>query len=149
MILVIFCSVPWKGKRHLKLIVAKGQKLRERKRRKRLKNRRRDLSSCCRKQNCTESRDFYNSIFTTLIFILLRSTFTSFSTKWAKDSRFKAVEKMKDREAYFKDYIEELYKKEKEEKKREREKVLKIIFKNLKDYFAGKGRVQNTSLRAN
>uniref|UniRef100_A0A183BVR8 WW domain-containing protein n=1 Tax=Globodera pallida TaxID=36090 RepID=A0A183BVR8_GLOPA len=59
-----------------------------------------------------------------------KSTFASFSTKWVKDSRFKAVEKMRDREAYFKDYVEELYKKEKEEKKKEREKA-KEEFKAL------------------
>lgn len=52
-----------------------------------------------------------------------KSTFSSFSTKWAKDSRFKAVEKSRDREAYFKDFVEELYKKEKEDKRKEREKA--------------------------
>jgi len=56
-----------------------------------------------------------------------RSTFSSFSTKWAKDSRFKAVEKSRDREAYFKDFVEELYKKEKEDKRKEREKVAKFL----------------------
>ncbi|KAL3123126.1 hypothetical protein niasHT_005059 [Heterodera trifolii] len=59
-----------------------------------------------------------------------KSTFASFSTKWVKDARFKAVDKMRDREAYFKDYVEELYKKEKEEKRKEREKA-KEEFKAL------------------
>lgn len=52
-----------------------------------------------------------------------KSTFSSFSSKYGKDPRFKAVEKMRDREDYFKDYVDELYKKEKEEKKKEKEKA--------------------------
>lgn len=50
-----------------------------------------------------------------------KSTFSSFSNKHGKDPRFKAVERMRDREDYFKDYVDELYKKEKEEKKKEKE----------------------------
>jgi len=52
-----------------------------------------------------------------------KSTFSSFSSKYGKDSRFKAVDKMRDREDYFKDHVEALYKKEKEEKRKEKEKA--------------------------
>uniref|UniRef100_A0A1I8BEE2 Transcription elongation regulator 1 n=1 Tax=Meloidogyne hapla TaxID=6305 RepID=A0A1I8BEE2_MELHA len=64
-----------------------------------------------------------------------KSTFSSFSTnsKWAKDSRFKAVEKVRDREAYFKDFVEQLYKKEKEEKRKEREKAKECFVALLKE----------------
>jgi len=74
-----------------------------------------------------ESGEFINLLFLIKIF---RSTFSSFSTnsKWAKDPRFKAVEKVRDKEAYFKDFVEQLYKKEKEEKRKERDKV------NLDDF---------------
>ncbi|KAI1727342.1 FF domain-containing protein [Ditylenchus destructor] len=39
-----------------------------------------------------------------------KSTFTSFSSKYGKDPRFKAVDKMRDREDYFKDYAKEEFK---------------------------------------
>ncbi|CAK5078666.1 unnamed protein product [Meloidogyne enterolobii] len=64
-----------------------------------------------------------------------KSTFSSFSTnsKWAKDPRFKAVEKVRDREAYFKDFVEQLYKKEKEEKRKERDKAKECFVALLKE----------------
>ncbi|KAI6224461.1 hypothetical protein M3Y99_01394400 [Aphelenchoides fujianensis] len=52
-----------------------------------------------------------------------KSTFSSFSSKHGKDDRFKAVEKMRDREEMFNDYVSDLYKAEKEEKKKQKEKV--------------------------
>ena len=52
-----------------------------------------------------------------------RSTFSEFSTKYTKDDRYKAVEKLRDRETYFQDFIAEMRKKEKEEKAKEKEKV--------------------------
>lgn len=60
--------------------------------------------------------------------IVFRSSFSSFTNKNGKDPRFKAVEKMRDREDYFKDYVDELYKKEKEEKRKEKDKVYFLIF---------------------
>ncbi|CAD5213148.1 unnamed protein product [Bursaphelenchus okinawaensis] len=59
-----------------------------------------------------------------------KSTFTSFSSKHGKDDRFKAVEKMRDREEMFKDFVAEIYKKEKEEKRKERD-IAKEKFKEL------------------
>ena len=52
-----------------------------------------------------------------------RSTFPEFSSKNSKDERFKAVEKLRDRETYFQDFIADIRKKEKEEKAKEKEKV--------------------------
>lgn len=46
-----------------------------------------------------------------------------FSSKYSRDERFKNIEKMRDRETYFNDYIAEVRKKEKEEKERKREQV--------------------------
>ncbi|KHN82103.1 Transcription elongation regulator 1 [Toxocara canis] len=45
-----------------------------------------------------------------------RSSFSSFASKWGKDSRFKGVEKMREKEDIFNEYVQELYKKEKEER---------------------------------
>lgn len=53
----------------------------------------------------------------------LRSSFSSFASKWGKDSRFKGVEKMRDKEDIFNEYVQELEKKEKEERKERKEKV--------------------------
>ncbi|KAF7632425.1 hypothetical protein Mgra_00008205 [Meloidogyne graminicola] len=62
-----------------------------------------------------------------------KSTFSSFSTKWSKDTRFKGVDKARDREGFFKDYVEQLYKKEKEEKRKEREKAKEAFVSFLKE----------------
>ena len=56
----------------------------------------------------------------------LRATFSEFSTKYAKDDRFKAVEKLRDREQHFQDFIVDMRKREKEEKEKEK-KVSDII----------------------
>merc|ERR1712107_356951 len=48
----------------------------------------------------------------------------------AKDERFKAIEKSRDREAHFNDYVSELKKKDKEEKD-EKRKAAKKGFKEL------------------
>ncbi|PAV72171.1 hypothetical protein WR25_00020 isoform B [Diploscapter pachys] len=54
-----------------------------------------------------------------------RSSFSSFASKYAKDSRFKNVDKTRDREDMFNDFVGDLYKKEKEEKKMKKEKAKK------------------------
>ncbi|EMP40899.1 Transcription elongation regulator 1 [Chelonia mydas] len=53
-----------------------------------------------------------------------RATFSEFAAKHAKDSRFKAIEKMKDREALFNEFITAARKKEKEDSKTRGEKNL-------------------------
>lgn len=59
----------------------------------------------------------------TIIISFNRSSFTDFSGKFSRDERFKNIEKMRDRETYFNEYIVEVRKKEKEEKDRKREQV--------------------------
>lgn len=56
-----------------------------------------------------------------------RTTFSEFAAKHAKDSRFKAIEKMKDREALFNEFITAARKKEKEDSKTRGEKVRFLI----------------------
>uniref|UniRef100_A0A095A836 Transcription elongation regulator 1 n=1 Tax=Schistosoma haematobium TaxID=6185 RepID=A0A095A836_SCHHA len=51
-----------------------------------------------------------------------KSSFGDFTSKFSKDDRFKAIEKSRDREAMFQDYLVELRKREKEDKHREKEK---------------------------
>lgn len=62
-----------------------------------------------------------------------KSTFSEFSSKSGKDDRFKAVDKPRDREAYFQDFVTDMRKKEKEEKAKEREKQRKDFMEMLKD----------------
>ncbi|XP_052471346.1 transcription elongation regulator 1-like isoform X2 [Carassius gibelio] len=64
----------------------------------------------------------------------VRTTFSEFASKHAKDSRFKAVEKMKDREAIFTEYMMAFRKKEKENSKNRGEKVKQDFFELLSDY---------------
>lgn len=59
--------------------------------------------------------------------LIFRSSFNDFASKHGRDERFKAVEKSKDRESMFKDYVDELRKKEKEEKAIMREKVSNLM----------------------
>lgn len=59
-------------------------------------------------------------------FFFFRTTFSEFATKHARDSRFKAIEKMKDRETIFTEFMTSLRKKEKENSKNRGEKVSMI-----------------------
>ncbi|KAG5451190.1 transcription elongation regulator, partial [Clonorchis sinensis] len=62
-----------------------------------------------------------------------KSSFTEFSTKYAKDERFKGIEKSRDRESMFQDHLAELRKREKDEKHREKEKVKSDFLSLLKE----------------
>ncbi|KAG1924692.1 transcription elongation regulator 1-like isoform X2 [Pimephales promelas] len=64
----------------------------------------------------------------------VRTTFSEFAAKHARDSRFKAVEKMKDREAIFIEFMTAFRKKEKENSKNRGEKVKQDFFELLSDY---------------
>uniref|UniRef100_A0A4W5N528 Transcription elongation regulator 1 n=1 Tax=Hucho hucho TaxID=62062 RepID=A0A4W5N528_9TELE len=63
-----------------------------------------------------------------------RTTFSEFASKHAKDPRFKAIEKMKDREAIFIEFMTALKKKEKEDSKNRGEKVKQDFFELLGDH---------------
>lgn len=52
-----------------------------------------------------------------------RSSFSDFAAKYAKDDRFKGMEKMREREGLFNEYIVEVRKREKEEKAQKRDQV--------------------------
>merc|ERR1711936_220267 len=59
-----------------------------------------------------------------------KSSWSEFSREQAKDERFKAIEKSRDRETWVNDYVSELKKKDKEEKD-EKRKAAKKGFKEL------------------
>uniref|UniRef100_A0A4W3K8V3 Transcription elongation regulator 1 n=1 Tax=Callorhinchus milii TaxID=7868 RepID=A0A4W3K8V3_CALMI len=63
-----------------------------------------------------------------------RSTFSDFAGKFGKDSRFKAIEKMKDREGMFNEFIIGVRKREKEDSKSRTEKVRGDFFDMLSDH---------------
>nr|XP_023654469.1 transcription elongation regulator 1-like [Paramormyrops kingsleyae] len=63
-----------------------------------------------------------------------RTTFSEFAAKHAKDARFKAIEKMKDREAIFTEFMIALRKKEKEDSKSRGEKIRQDFFELLSDH---------------
>ena len=52
-----------------------------------------------------------------------KSSFTEFAAKFSKDDRYRNIEKMRDRESLFDEYLLEVRRKEKEEKQAKREKV--------------------------
>ncbi|XP_038651200.1 transcription elongation regulator 1-like isoform X4 [Scyliorhinus canicula] len=63
-----------------------------------------------------------------------RSTFSDFAAKYGKDSRFKAIEKMKDRESMFIEFITSVRKREKEDSKSRTEKVKGNFFDMLSEH---------------
>ncbi|KAJ8254697.1 hypothetical protein GJAV_G00196170 [Gymnothorax javanicus] len=66
--------------------------------------------------------------------ISTRTTFSEFASKHGRDSRFKAIEKMKDREAIFVEFMTALRKKEKDDSKNRGEKVRQDFFELLADH---------------
>ncbi len=67
-----------------------------------------------------------------IVFVCFRSTFNEFSSRHSKDERFRAVEKIRDREAWFHEYVQELKTREKDGSSRhsEKEKV-RVYFINF------------------
>ncbi|XP_076835435.1 transcription elongation regulator 1 isoform X2 [Brachyhypopomus gauderio] len=64
----------------------------------------------------------------------VRTTFSEFASKHARDPRFKNIEKMKDREALFTEFMTAFRKKEKEDSKNKGEKVKQDFFDLLSDH---------------
>lgn len=62
-----------------------------------------------------------------------KSSFSEFSAKYMKDERYKGVEKTRDRESMFQDYVVELRKREKEDKHRDKEKMRSDFITLLKE----------------
>ncbi|XP_074593867.1 transcription elongation regulator 1 [Brevipalpus obovatus] len=62
-----------------------------------------------------------------------RITYSEFAQKYSKDERFRNIEKSKDRENIFNDYISDLRRKEKEEKAAQREKAKQGFLGLLKE----------------
>ncbi|KAK6639719.1 hypothetical protein RUM43_007994 [Polyplax serrata] len=60
-----------------------------------------------------------------------KSSFSDFAAKWGKEERFRNIEKMRERESLFNEYILEVRKREKEEKVLRREQVKKDFFQML------------------
>lgn len=62
-------------------------------------------------------------VFNSLSAISSRTTFSEFAVKFGRDPRFKTIEKMKDREAIFVEFMTAMRKREKEDSKTRGEKV--------------------------
>jgi transcription elongation regulator 1 len=65
--------------------------------------------------------------------LMSKSTFSEFAQKCGKDERFKNIEKMRDRESLFNEFISDLRKKEREEKTAYREKAKLGFLELLKE----------------
>lgn len=64
----------------------------------------------------------------------VRSGFSDFARKYSKDERFSNIEKMREKEQLFNDFIMELKKREKEERAREKDKLRNDFNQLLKDH---------------
>lgn len=62
-----------------------------------------------------------------------KSTFSDFAQRYGKDERFKMIEKMRERESIFNDYIQDLRRKERDERSSQREKLKKDFIELLKE----------------
>lgn len=62
-----------------------------------------------------------------------RSSFSEFSSKHGKDDRFRNIEKMRERESMYNEFIIEVRRKEKDQKAKKREQAKKDFFSLLKD----------------
>lgn len=60
--------------------------------------------------------------------ITSRTTFSTFSQKFGKDSRFRNVDRSRDRESYFNEFISDLTRRERDDKEKNREKVRESLF---------------------
>ncbi|XP_053702811.1 transcription elongation regulator 1 isoform X1 [Synchiropus splendidus] len=65
--------------------------------------------------------------------ITARTTFSEFAVKHGRDPRFKTIEKMKDREAIFVEYVTAMKKRDKEDSKSRGEKMKQDFFELLSD----------------
>lgn len=65
--------------------------------------------------------------------ITARTTFSEFAVKHGRDPRFKIIEKMKDREAIFVEYVTAMKKRDKEDSKSRGEKMKQDFFELLND----------------
>ncbi|GIY85993.1 transcription elongation regulator 1 [Caerostris darwini] len=62
-----------------------------------------------------------------------KSSFSDFAQRYGKDERFKAIEKMREKENIFNDYLQDLRRKEREERSSQREKSKKGFIELLKE----------------
>ena len=63
-------------------------------------------------------------MFALCVCLRIRSTFADFCHRYGKDDRFRGMEKSRERESLFNEFIIEVRRKEKEERDSQREKVL-------------------------
>jgi len=55
--------------------------------------------------------------------VCIRSTFSEFASKWSRDPRFRAIEKMRERESLFNEFILEVRRQEESEFRGQTERV--------------------------
>ncbi|GIX95506.1 transcription elongation regulator 1 [Caerostris extrusa] len=78
----------------------------------------------------------YKDIFKKLLeeaSLTSKSSFSDFAQRYGKDERFKAIEKMREKEIVFNDYLQDLRRKEREERSSQREKSKKGFIELLKE----------------
>lgn len=63
---------------------------------------------------------------------MLRSSFSDFCQRYGKDDRYKAIEKVRERESLFNEYIVDVRRQEKEEKIQKKEQVCACSLKCMR-----------------
>lgn len=65
---------------------------------------------------------------------LLRSSFSEFCQRFGKDERYKAIEKVRERESLFNEYLLDVRRREKEDKQLKKEQVCLMIKQKRMDF---------------
>lgn len=78
----------------------------------------------CTESKCTKSQAFSHSKY---FHFAVRSSFSDFCQRFGKEERYKAIEKVRERESLFNEYLLEVRRREKEEKQQKKEQVCKQI----------------------
>lgn len=82
----------------------------------------------------------------TFCFPIFRSSFSEFAQKYGKDDRFRIIEKIRERESLFNEFIVEIRKKEKDDKIHKKEQVSQISCFPEKQFFFFKKKIRFLSI---
>ncbi|XP_053683234.1 transcription elongation regulator 1 [Sabethes cyaneus] len=86
-----------------------------------------------KKNKMRQKRDEYRSLLEAA-HLHGKSSFSEFAQKYGKDDRFKVIEKIRERESLFNEYIVEVRKREKEDKQNKREQIRKDFMAMLREH---------------
>ena len=86
-----------------------------------------------KKNRLKEAKDNFIALLTEAK-LSARTTYSEFANKYSKDERFKGIEKSRERESLFNEYMIDIKKKDREERAAKKEQAKKDFLALLKEY---------------